>query len=48
MTKEINVSHITSYLDKNATPEQEQEVLERIKKIRQEIINGEDFEDAAY
>ena len=47
MTKAINASHLLLKLDANATPEQEQEVLERINKIRQEIINGENFEDAA-
>ncbi len=46
-TKEINASHILLTVDKNATEEQDHEVLEKIKKIRQEIIDGEDFGDAA-
>ncbi len=48
MTKTINASHLLLKLDANATQKQEQEVLNRIKKIRQEIIDGENFEDAAY
>ena len=47
MKKAINAGHILLRVDENATPEQEQEVLEKIKKIRQEIIDGESFEDAA-
>ena len=47
MKKEVNASHILLTVDKNATQQQEQEVLDRIKKIRQEIINGEDFGEAA-
>ncbi len=48
MKKTINASHILLKVDENATSENEQEVLERIRKIRQEIIDGESFEDAAF
>lgn len=48
MKKTINVSQLLINLDVNATPEEEQKVLERINKIRQEIIDGENFEDAAF
>ncbi len=47
MTKEVHASHILLTVDKNATREQEQEVLEKILKIRQEIIDGKDFGEAA-
>lgn len=47
MTKQINASHILLKLDPNATQEKEKEVLKRINKIRQEIIEGESFGDAA-
>lgn len=47
-TREINASHILLMVDKNATPEQDKAVLDRIVKIRQEIIDGKDFEEAAF
>ncbi|MFV0590241.1 MAG: peptidylprolyl isomerase [Draconibacterium sp.] len=47
MTQEVNASHILLRLDKDATPDQEQKVLEKIKTIRQDILNGKDFGEAA-
>lgn len=47
MKQEVNASHILLRIDQNATPEQEQKVLDKIKAIRQEILNGKDFEEAA-
>lgn len=47
MKKEVDASHILLRVDENATPEQENEILARIKNIREEIINGKDFEIAA-
>ena len=47
MTKEVNVSHILLKVDKNATEKQEQTVLKRVIKIREEIIAGKDFGEAA-
>ena len=47
MKQEVNASHILLRLDKNASPQQESEVLNRINSIRQEILNGKDFGQAA-
>ena len=47
MTLEVNASHILLRLDPNATPKQEEEVLNKIRKIRKEIIDGKDFAQAA-
>ena len=47
MKTEVNASHILLRLPENATPEQEQAVLAKIKTIREEILNGRDFNDAA-
>ena len=47
MTLEVNASHILLRLDPNASPEQEKEVLNKIRNIRQEIIDGKDFEETA-
>ena len=47
MTKEVDASHILLRLDPNASSVEEAAVLERIKKIRQEIIDGKDFGEAA-
>ena len=47
MTKEVNASHILLRLEPNAKPEEEQQVLDKLKKIRQEIIEGKDFGEAA-
>lgn len=46
-TKEVNASHILLTIDKNAAKEEEAKVLDRIKQIRDEIINGKDFNVAA-
>lgn len=48
MNTAINASHILLNLDANATLEEEEKVLERLKKIRQEILDGKNFEDAAF
>ncbi|MBN2634686.1 MAG: peptidyl-prolyl cis-trans isomerase [Prolixibacteraceae bacterium] len=48
MNTAINASHILLTLDANATLEEEEKVLERLKKIRQEILDGKNFEDAAF
>lgn len=47
-TKEVNASHILLMIPNGATPDQEDEVLTRIKTIREEIIAGKDFNDAAF
>jgi peptidyl-prolyl cis-trans isomerase SurA len=47
MKTEVNASHILLRLPENATPEQEQVVLAKINAIREEILNGRDFNDAA-
>ncbi|MCA1758328.1 MAG: peptidylprolyl isomerase, partial [Bacteroidales bacterium] len=47
MKTEVNASHILLRLPENATPEQEQSVLAKINIIREEILNGRDFNDAA-
>jgi peptidyl-prolyl cis-trans isomerase SurA len=47
MTKEINASHILLRVPENATRTEAQKVLERIKKIKQEIEAGKPFEEAA-
>ena len=47
MTKEVDASHILLRLEPNASAEQEAEVLDRINKIRQEILDGKDFGEAA-
>jgi peptidyl-prolyl cis-trans isomerase SurA len=47
-TKEVNASHILLMVPKGATMDQEDEILKRIKTIRQEIIAGKDFNEAAF
>jgi len=47
MTQEVNASHILLRLDPNATHGQEEKVLNKIQGIRQEIIDGKDFAQAA-
>jgi peptidyl-prolyl cis-trans isomerase SurA len=47
MKTEVNASHILLRLPENATPEQEQAVLTKIKAVREEIMDGRDFNDAA-
>ena len=46
-TKEVNASHILLMVPNGPTPGQEDEVLKRIKVIREEIIAGKDFNEAA-
>ncbi len=46
-TKEINASHILLMVPKDASPEQEAAILKRTEQIRDEIIAGKDFVEAA-
>ena len=46
-TKEVNASHLLLTVPKDASPEQDAEVLNRILKIRKEIMDGKDFNEAA-
>jgi peptidyl-prolyl cis-trans isomerase SurA len=46
-TKEVNASHILLMVPKDASPEQDAAVLKRIEEIRDEIIAGKDFNEAA-
>ena len=47
MNQEVDASHILFRIDKGASPETEQAVLQKALKVRQEILNGKDFNDAA-
>jgi peptidyl-prolyl cis-trans isomerase SurA len=47
MKTEVHASHILFRLPENATPEQETTVLKQTQKVRKEILNGRDFNDAA-
>ena len=47
MKLEVDASHILLGVNKDASPEEEQEVLDEIKNIRKQIIAGKPFEDAA-
>lgn len=47
MSHEINASHILLNVHKNASPEEEKEILARITSIRNEILKGKDFGQAA-
>ncbi|WP_297090234.1 peptidylprolyl isomerase [uncultured Draconibacterium sp.] len=47
MTHEVHASHILLKLDNNAPAGTKQEVLGKINKIRNEILAGKSFEDAA-
>lgn len=47
MEHEVSASHILLRLEKNASFEKETEVLAKITSIRQEIVNGRDFGEAA-
>ena len=47
MKKDIRASHILLMFDENATPEDTLKVYTEIVKIRDEILNGKDFADAA-
>lgn len=48
MKKEVNASHILFRLNENASPEEEKEVLGKAMEVRNEIINGMDFNRAAF
>ncbi len=47
MKHEVNASHILFMLDENASPEKEKEIYDKAVRVRQEIINGKDFNEAA-
>ena len=47
MKLEVDASHILLGIKQDASPEEEQEVLDKIKNIRKQIIAGKPFEDAA-
>ena len=47
MSKEVNASHILLRIEKGATEAEEQAVLNRIIKIKQEIVAGKDFGESA-
>ena len=47
MTKEINASHILLRVPENASRDEDQEVLQKTKKIRREIVAGKPFDEAA-
>jgi peptidyl-prolyl cis-trans isomerase SurA len=47
MNKEVNASHILIAVKKNATPAEDRAALEKIQKIRKEILAGKDFGEAA-
>jgi peptidyl-prolyl cis-trans isomerase SurA len=47
MTQEINASHILFLVDENATQEQEEAVLQKTQQVRNEILAGKDFHEAA-
>jgi peptidyl-prolyl cis-trans isomerase SurA len=46
-TKEVHASHILLMVPKGSTAEQEEEILKRMNEIRNEIIAGKDFSEAA-
>ena len=48
MTKEVNASHILLKVEKNATEDEDLIILKKISKIREEIIAGKDFGEAAF
>ena len=47
-TKEISASHLLLNVSPSATRQEEEEVRERILKIKAEIIAGKDFNEAAF
>lgn len=47
LSLEVDASHILLELAPNAPAAQEKEVLDKIRAIRKEIVDGKDFEDAA-
>ena len=46
-TKEVNASHILLMVPKDATMEKDEEILKKIVEIRNELIAGKDFDEAA-
>ncbi len=48
MKKEINASHILFRIKDGAGNEEEQAVLQKAEKVRLEILNGKDFNEAAF
>lgn len=48
MQKEISASHILFRVNNDAEKEQEEAVLNKALKVKQEILDGRDFNDAAY
>ena len=48
MKHEVNASHILFRVGENASPDKEKEVLQKALKVRQEILNGKNFNDAAF
>ncbi len=47
MKKEINTSHILFRINTGAGKEEEQAILQKALQVRQEIMNGKDFNEAA-
>ncbi len=47
MAQEVDASHILLRLGNDATPEKERQVLQKALEIRQEIVDGKDFNEAA-
>ncbi|HDR51540.1 MAG TPA: hypothetical protein ENN90_07960, partial [Mariniphaga anaerophila] len=47
MTHEINASHILFLVSENATPEQEEAVLQKARQVKKEVLSGKDFNEAA-
>lgn len=48
MKHEVNASHILFMVDENASPEKEKEIYDKAVRIRQEILDGKDFNNAAF
>lgn len=47
MTKEVSASHILFRLDENASFEEKEKVFEKANMVREEILGGMDFNEAA-
>ncbi len=48
MTKEIDASHILFMLEKDASPAAEKQVFDKAINVRNEILAGKDFNEAAF
>lgn len=48
MKKEVSASHILFRINNNAGKEEEEAMLQKALKVKQEILEGRDFNDAAY